>query len=193
MFQGVLPFLDPLEDSIQNTVVVIQREGVSLEIIMGDNALIAANITSQLDMDVKHIMTGSKIASLFREELKARVHEVEFLMEAGLGQKEVIVLALKDVGTVVGYTGDGINDVPTPHVTNAGISVESASGIAKNAVSTVLFEQDPGALLAGTREGRKIFANTLKYIFMTTSVNFGSIFSTAGIPPVLSLLPLPPK
>lgn len=193
MFQGMLLFLDPLKDNVQNTVAAIRREGVSLKIITGDNALIAANIAGQLDMDVKHIMTGGEIAALSKEELKARVREAELFAEVDPGQKEAIILALKDAGAVVGYMGDGINDAPALHAADVGISVESASDIAKSAASIVLLEQDLGVLLAGIREGRKTFANTLKYIFMTTSANFGNMFSMAGISLILPFLPLLPK
>lgn len=193
MFRGMLLFLDPLKDKVRETVAAIRCEGVSLKIITGDNALIAANIAGQLDMDVKQILTGSEIAALSGEELKARVREAELFAEVDPGQKEAIILALKDAGAVVGYMGDGINDAPALHAADVGISVESASDIAKSAASIVLLEQDLGVLLAGIREGRKTFANTLKYIFMTTSANFGNMFSMAGISLILPFLPLLPK
>lgn len=193
MFRGMLLFLDPLKDKVRETVAAIRREGVSLKIITGDNALIAANIAGQLDMDAKQILTGSEIAALSGEELKARVREAELFAEVDPGQKEAIILALKEVGAVVGYMGDGINDAPALHAADVGISVESASDIAKSAASIVLLEQDLGVLLAGIREGRKTFANTLKYIFMTTSANFGNMFSMAGISLILPFLPLLPK
>lgn len=193
MFRGMLLFLDPLKDNVRETVAAIRQEGVSLKIITGDNALIAANIAGQLDMDAKQILTGSEIAALSGEELKARVREAELFAEVDPGQKEAIILALKDAGAVVGYMGDGINDAPALHAADVGISVESASDIAKSAASIVLLEQDLGVLLAGIREGRKTFANTLKYIFMTTSANFGNMFSMAGISLILPFLPLLPK
>ena len=193
MFRGMLLFLDPLKDKVRETVAAIRREGVSLKIITGDNALIAANIAGQLDMDAKQILTGSEIAALSGEELKARVREAELFAEVDPGQKEAIILALKDAGAVVGYMGDGINDAPALHAADVGISVESASDIAKSAASIVLLEQDLGVLLAGIREGRKTFANTLKYIFMTTSANFGNMISMAGISLILPFLQLLPK
>lgn len=193
MFRGMLLFLDPLKDNVRETAAAIRQEGVSLKIITGDNALIASNIAAQLDMDAKQIMTGSEIAALSKDELKARVREAELFAEVDPGQKEAIILALKEVGAVVGYMGDGINDAPALHAADVGISVESASDIAKSAASIVLLEQDLGVLLAGIREGRKTFANTLKYIFMTTSANFGNMFSMAGISLILPFLPLLPK
>ena len=193
MFRGMLLFLDPLKDNVRETVAAIRQEGVSLKIITGDNALIAANIAGQLDMDAKQIMTGSEIAALSKDELKARVREAELFAEVDPGQKEAIILALKEAGAVVGYMRDGINDAPALHAADVGISVESASDIAKSAASIVLLEQDLGVLLAGIREGRKTFANTLKYIFMTTSANFGNMFSMAGISLILPFLPLLPK
>ena len=108
MFRGMLLFLDPLKDNVRETVAAIRQEGVRLKIITGDNALIAANIAGQLDMDAKQIMTGSEIAALSKDELKARVREAELFAEVDPGQKEAIILALKEAGAVVGYMGDGM-------------------------------------------------------------------------------------
>jgi Mg2+-importing ATPase len=108
-------------------------------------------------------------------------------------QKERIILALKKAGHVVGYGGDGINDASALHAADVGVSVESAVDVAKEAADIVLLEKDLGILVEGVQEGRRTFANTLKYVFMATSANFGNMFSMAGASLFLSFLPLLPK
>ena len=118
--------------------------------------------------------------------------QIEVSAEVEPNQKERIILALKKSGNVVGYMGDGINDVSALHAADVGISVESAVDVAKEAADIVLLEQDIGVLANGVKEGRKTFANTLKYVFMVTSANFGNMFSMAGASLFLSFLPLLP-
>jgi Mg2+-importing ATPase len=120
------------------------------------------------------------------------VNEVDVFAEVEPNQKERIILALKKSGNVVGYMGDGINDASALHAADVGISVDSAVDVAKEAADIVLLEQDLGVLANGVKEGRKTFANTLKYVFMATSANFGNMFSMAGASLFLSYLPLLP-
>jgi len=108
-------------------------------------------------------------------------------------QKERIIRALKTAGYAVGYLGDGINDAPALHAADVGISVDSATDVTKQAADVVLLEKDLGALTRGVREGRRAFANTLKYVFITTSANFGNMFSMAGASLLVAFLPLLPK
>jgi Mg2+-importing ATPase len=119
--------------------------------------------------------------------------EVDVFAEVEPNQKERIILALRKSGRVVGYLGDGINDASALHAADVGISVNNAVDVAKEAAAIVLLEKDLGVLLAGVREGRTTFANTLKYVFMTTSANFGNMFSMAGAALFLPFLPLLPK
>ena len=126
------------------------------------------------------------------EALLKQVNEVDVFAEVEPNQKERIILALKKSGNVVGYMGDGINDASALHAADVGISVESAVDVAKEAADIVLLEQDLGVLANGVKEGRKTFANTLKYVFMATSANFGNMFSMAGASLFLSFLPLLP-
>jgi Mg2+-importing ATPase len=118
---------------------------------------------------------------------------VDVFAEIEPNQKERIIIALKKAGNVVGYMGDGINDASAIHAADIGISVDSAVDVAKDAADIVLLEKDLGVLVQGVREGRATFANTLKYVFMATSANFGNMFSMAGISLILPFLPLLPK
>jgi Mg2+-importing ATPase len=121
------------------------------------------------------------------------VGDVDVFAEIEPNQKERIILALRKAGNVVGYMGDGINDASALHAADVGISVESAMDVAKEAADIVLLQRDLGVLVEGVREGRATFANTLKYVFMATSANFGNMFSMAGISLFLPFLPLLPK
>ena len=127
------------------------------------------------------------------EALWARVNDVDIFAEVEPNQKERIIHVLKKAGNVVGYMGDGINDAPALHTADVGISVDSAVDVAKEAADIVLLEKDLNVLISGVEEGRVTFANTLKYVFMATSANFGNMFSMAGASLFLSFLPLLPK
>jgi Mg2+-importing ATPase len=121
------------------------------------------------------------------------VNDFHIFAEIEPNQKQRIILALKKAGDVVGYMGDGINDAPALHSADVGISVDTAADVAKDAADLVLLEKDLSVLTAGVREGRRTFANTLKYVFMATSANFGNMFSMAGASLFLPFLPLLPK
>lgn len=125
--------------------------------------------------------------------LLGKVNDVDVFAEVEPNQKESILIALKKAGNVVGYIGDGINDVSALHAADVGISVNSGVDVAKEAADIVLLEKDLSVLVQGVREGRKTFANTLKYVFMATSANFGNMFSMAGSSLFLPFLPLLPK
>jgi Mg2+-importing ATPase len=139
------------------------------------------------------ILTGGEIREMSVEALSRVAPEVHIFAGVEPNQKEKILLALKRAGHVVGYMGDGINDAPALHIADAGISVNGAVDVAKDSADIVLLGNDLGVLARGVREGRKTFANTLKYIFMATSANFGNMFSMAGASLFLSFLPLLPK
>ena len=125
--------------------------------------------------------------------LRGQVGGVDVFAEIEPNQKERIIIALKKAGNVVGYMGDGINDASAIHAADVGISVDSAVDVAKDAADIVLLEKDLGVLVQGVREGRATFANTLKYVFMATSANFGNMFSMAGVSLIVPFLPLLPK
>ena len=192
-FLGFLVLFDPPKANILDTITQLKTLGVSLKVITGDNHLVAANVSQQMGLSKTKIITGPDLRQLSDEALLRRVVDVDVFAEIEPNQKERIILALKKAGNVVGYMGDGINDASALHAADVGISVESAVDVAKEAADIVLLEKDLGVLVQGVREGRTTFANTLKYVFMATSANFGNMFSMAGVSLFLPFLPLLPK
>ncbi|MDF2757137.1 MAG: mgtA, partial [Nitrospira sp.] len=149
--------------------------------------------SEQVGMDRQRLLTGAHLRRLTDEALLQRVNDIDVFAEVEPNQKNRIILALKRSGNVVGYIGDGINDAPALHSADVGISVDSAVDVAKDAADIVLLEKNLAVLVQGVREGRTTFANTLKYVFMATSANFGNMFSMAGASLFLPFLPLLPK
>ena len=192
-FSGFLVLFDPPKPNIIETITNLKKLGVSLKIITGDNHLVAANVSQQMGLSDTKILTGPEITQLSDSALLNRVADVDVFAEIEPNQKERIIIALKKAGNVVGYMGDGINDASAIHAADVGISVDSAVDVAKDAADIVLLEKDLGVLVQGVREGRATFANTLKYVFMATSANFGNMFSMAGVSLILPFLPLLPK
>jgi Mg2+-importing ATPase len=192
-FQGFLAFFDPPKPGVIETINKLKNLGVSLKIITGDNGLVAASLSQQVGLSNPKLVIGSELRQMSNEALLKRVGEVSIFAEVEPNQKERIILALKKSGHVVGYMGDGINDASALHAADVGISVNSAVDVAKEAADIVLLEMDLTVLEQGVREGRVTFANTLKYVFMATSANFGNMFSMAGVSLFLSFLPLLPK
>jgi Mg2+-importing ATPase len=192
-FLGFLLFFDPPKADCAETINQLRELGVTLKIITGDNRLVAATVSKQLGLAEHEILTGPEIEQMSGRALMNKVADVDLFAEVEPNQKERIIIALKKAGFVVGYMGDGINDVSALHAADVGISVESAADIAKETAEIVLLEKDLGVLVQGVREGRITFANTLKYVFMATSSNFGNMFSMAGASLFLPFLPLLPK
>jgi Mg2+-importing ATPase len=191
-FLGFLVLFDPPKPGIAGTIDQLNHLGISLKIVTGDNKLVADNVSSQVGFSNPQILTGSDLRSMSDEALLKRVNDINIFAEVEPNQKERIILALKKSGNVVGYIGDGINDASALHASDVGISVDSAVDVAKDAADIVLQEKDLGVLVQGVREGRMTFANTLKYVFMATSANFGNMFSMAGVSLFLPFLPLLP-
>ena len=192
-FLGFLVLFDPPKPKILETIDALKTLGVSLKIITGDNRLVAANVSQQMGLSTSEIITGPELGQMSDGALLSRVIDVGIFAEIEPNQKERIILALRKAGNVVGYMGDGINDASALHAADVGISVDSAVDVAKEAADIVLLERDLGVLVQGVREGRTTFANTLKYVFMATSANFGNMFSMAGASLFLPFLPLLPK
>ena len=192
-FLGFLILFDPPKPGIIETIRQLKQLGVSLKIITGDNRLLAANVSQQVELLKPHILTGEDLHQMSDEALLKRVNEVDVFAEVEPSHKERLILALKKAGHVVGCMGDGINDASAIHAADVGISVESAVDVAKEAADIVLLEKDLNVLVQGVREGRMTFANTLKYVFMASSANFGNMFSMAGASLFLPFLPLLPK
>jgi P-type Mg2+ transporter len=192
-FLGCLLLYDPPKPEIVNTIHDLEALGITLKMITGDSHAVAASITQQLEQSQPKILTGSELRQMSDEALLQQVNAIDVFAEIEPNQKERIVLALRRTGNVVGYIGDGINDAAALHTADVGISVDSAVDVAKEAADIVLLEKDLGVLVEGVRQGRITFANTLKYVFMATSANFGNMFSMAGISLFLPFLPLLPK
>jgi len=192
-FLGFLTFFDPLKTGINETIRKLKHLGISLKIVTGDNLLLAANMSEQVELLNPHILTGGDLQQMSDEALLKQIHDVDVFAEVEPNQKERIILALKKAGHVVGYMGDGINDVSALHSADVSISVDSAVDVAKEAADIVLLEKDLNVLAQGVHEGRMTFANTLKYVFMASSANFGNMFSMAGASIFLPFLPLLPK
>ncbi len=192
-FLGVLVLDDPLREGIAATLRRLLELGVETKLITGDNRLVAAHVAKQAGIRASQVLTGADLRLMSDEALVRRSGEVDVFAEVEPNQKERIILALKKAGRVVGYLGDGINDASALHAADVGISVADAVDVAKEAADIVLLEKDLDVLERGVREGRATFANTLKYVFMATSANFGNMFSMAGASLFLSYLPLLPK
>lgn len=192
-FLGFLVFFDPPKADSAETIEQLNELGVTLKIITGDNRLVAATVGKQLGLAEHEILTGPEIHEMSDLALINQVATVDLFAEIEPNQKERIIIALKNAGFVVGYMGDGINDVSALHAADVGISVNSAADVAKETAQIVLMEKSLGVLVQGVREGRTTFANTLKYVFMATSSNFGNMFSMAGASLFLPFLPLLPK
>ena len=192
-FLGLLVLHDPVKSGIIETVADLRRLGISLKVITGDNHLVASHLSQQVGLSNTRILTGTDLRRMSAEALLKKVNAVDVFAEVEPNQKESIILALRKAKNVVGYMGDGINDASALHAADVGISVDSAVDVAKGAADIVLLEKDLAVLVQGVREGRTTFANTLKYVFMATSANFGNMFSMAGASLFLPFLPLLPK
>ena len=193
MFLGLLVLDDPVKAGVGQAIAGLKALGVSLKIITGDNALVAAQVARSVGISDPRVITARELQVTSDEALPARAREADVFAEVEPNQKERIIRALRTAGHVVGYMGDGINDAPALHAADVGISVQQAVEVAKAAADIVLLEKDLAVLEEGVREGRRTFANTIKYVFMATSANFGNMFSMAGASLFLPFLPLLPK
>ena len=192
-FAGFLVLFDPLQPGIIPALQRLRDLGISLKLITGDNALVAETVSRQAGIENPTVLTGDDLRHMSLDALKQRAPSVDVFAEVEPNQKERIIHALRNAGHVVGYMGDGINDASALHTADVGISVASAVDVAKEAADVVLLEKDLMVLASGVEEGRITFANTLKYVFMATSANFGNMFSMAGASLFLPFLPLLPK
>ncbi|HSN85985.1 MAG TPA: magnesium-translocating P-type ATPase [Thermoanaerobaculia bacterium] len=191
-FLGFLAFSDPPKPEIERTLADIAAVGIRFKMITGDNLRVALRLARQVGIAAPAALTGPELRRMSDRALAQRAEQVDVFAEVEPNEKERIILALQKRGHVVGFLGDGINDASALHAADVGISVDSAEDVAKEAADIVLLEHDLGVLIEGVREGRRTFANTLKYIFITTSANFGNMLSMAGASLFLPFLPLLP-
>ncbi len=192
-FAGFLAFSDPPKEAIVETLRDLRALGVQVKMITGDNPLVAAAVGRRVGLSAEALLTAADLRRLSDEALRTRAGDVDIFADIEPNQKERIILALRKAGNVVGYMGDGINDASALHAADVGISVDTAADVAKEAADFVLLEKDLAVLGRGVSEGRRTFSNTLKYVFMATSANFGNMFSMAGASLFLPFLPLLPK
>ena len=190
IFLGLIVLSDPPKRGIKATVRELHELGIRLKIITGDNPLIATLVARDVGFDAPRIMTGAELREMSAQALTQRGPGTDVFAEIEPAQKERIILALKKAGHVVGYIGDGINDAPALHAADVSLSVDSAVDVAREAADFVLLEHDLEVLVDGVREGRRTFANTMKYVFIATSANFGNMFSMAAASLFLPFLPL---
>jgi Mg2+-importing ATPase len=191
-FVGFLLFFDPPKPGVQETIAALAEMGVGLKVITGDNRLVALHTAEAVGLEVTGVLTGAELNNLRDEALWHAVERANLFVEVDPNQKERIILALQKRGHVVSYMGDGVNDAPALHAADVGISVDKAVDVAKEAADFVLLEHDLAVLRQGVLLGRTTFANTLKYVFITTSANFGNMFSMAGASLFLPFLPMLP-
>jgi Mg2+-importing ATPase len=193
VFLGFITLFDPPKKDFRQTIDGLNHLGVTLKLITGDNALVAGSIAMQIGVTEPVVLTGTQIAQMSDAALMQQAVNADIFAEVEPNQKERIIRCLKKSGNVVGYMGDGINDAPALHTADVGISVDSAVDVAKEAADILLLDKDLAVLGKGILTGRKTFINTMKYIFMASSANFGNMFSMAGASLFLPFLPLLPK
>jgi Mg2+-importing ATPase len=192
VFAGFAAFLDPPKASAGEALKALAASGVAVKIVTGDNERVTRHVCTQLGVAIEGVLTGTELAALNDDALRARVEGVNLFCRVNPAQKNRILLALKGRGHVVGYLGDGINDAPSLHTADVGISVEGAVDVAKQAAAMILLERDLMVLHQGLLEGRRTFGNVMKYIMMATSSNFGNMFSMAAATLFLPFLPMLP-
>ena len=189
---GFVAFLDPPKMSAAPVLAALQRSGVNIKVVTGDSALVTAHVCRELNLHVDNTLTGEEIQALDDRALQARVQSTTLFCRVNPAQKERVIVALRACGHVVGYLGDGINDAPSLHAADVGLSVDTAVDVAKAAADIILLKPNLNVIHLGVLEGRRTFGNVMKYIMMGTSSNFGNMFSMAGAALFLPFLPMLP-
>jgi Mg2+-importing ATPase len=189
---GFLVFLDRPKANVRASLDELEALGITVKIATGDNAKVAEKVCADLGVLSGGTLTGADIDALSDDELAASARTATIFARVSPEQKARIITLLRQSGGSVGFMGDGVNDALALHKADIGISVDSATDVAKDAADVVLMDKDLGVLAEGVREGRRIFANTIKYVLMGTSSNFGNMFSAATASVVLSFLPMLP-
>jgi Mg2+-importing ATPase len=189
-FMGFLTFLDRPREGVAEAIAALAALGVSIKLITGDSALVAEHVAGLVGLRTERVLTGRQLDELHDEALWSAAEKTDLFAEVDPNQKERIILSLKKMGHVVGFLGDGVNDAPAMHAADTSLSVEQAVDVAREAADFVLLERGLDVILGGIEEGRKTFANTLKYVLMTTSANLGNMVSMAAASLFLPFLPL---
>jgi P-type Mg2+ transporter len=190
---GFLTFADRPKADAGESIAKLKRLGVEVKIITGDNALVAAKVCSEIGVDCTGALTGQDVEALDDDGLETAILTTTVFARIGPNQKSRIIKVARRTGKDVAFLGDGINDAVALHHADVGISVDSGTDVAKDAADVVLLDKDLGVLADGVVEGRRIFNNTMKYVLMATSSNFGNMFSAAGASIFLTFLPMLPS
>jgi P-type Mg2+ transporter len=189
-FMGFLTFIDRPKEGVADAIGALNRLGVSIKVITGDSGLVAKHIAAMVGLRSDRVLTGRQLDELHDEALWRAAEKTDLFVEVDPNQKERIILSLKKMGHVVGFLGDGVNDAPAMHAADTSLSVEQAVDVARAAADFVLLERGLDVIRRGIEEGRKTFANTLKYVLITTSANLGNMVSMAAASLFLPFLPL---
>ena len=192
-FAGFITFVDRPKADAAASLARLNDLGIDVKVITGDNGAVAAKVCLDLGMDVHAIIGGAELAELDDDALSSRIAATTIFARVSPEQKSRIIKVARRTGVDVAFLGDGVNDAVALHVADVGISVDSGTDVAKDAADIVLLDKDLGVLADGVIEGRRIFANTLKYVLMATSSNFGNMFSAAGASLFLGFLPMLPS
>jgi Mg2+-importing ATPase len=187
---GFLAFLDQPKAGAAKAIADLKALGVATKLITGDSKLVARHVAGLVGMPCERILTGAELDELHDEALWREAERTDLFVEVDPNQKERIILSLKKMGHVVGFLGDGVNDAPAMHAADTSLSVATAADVAREAADFVLMQQDLDVIRRGIEEGRRTFANTLKYILTTTSANLGNMVSMAVASLFLPFLPL---
>ncbi|MFT3987769.1 magnesium-translocating P-type ATPase [Aestuariivirga sp.] len=190
VLEGFLLFADPPKAEARAAIASLAALGISLKVISGDNAPVTRHVADALGIPSGQLLTGPEIAAAPPDALPVMVEKATLFAEIDPQQKERIITALQKRGHAVGYMGDGINDAPALRAADIGISVDTAVDVARQTADIILLKRDLNVLRMGVESGRRTFANTMKYISMTTSANFGNMLSMALATPLLPFLPL---
>ncbi len=192
ILKGYLAFLDPPKETASPAIQALQNHGIAVKVLTGDNELVTKKICSEVGLPVEHMLLGSEVSQMSDQDLAETAERTTVFARLSPADKQRIVKALQAKGHAVGFMGDGINDAAALRAADVGISVDSAVDIAKESADAILLEKSLMVLEEGVVEGRKVFANILKYIRMGASSNFGNMFSVLGASIFLPFLPMIP-
>jgi Mg2+-importing ATPase len=190
--RGYVAFLDPPKDTAGRAVEALHKHGVAVKILTGDNHLISRKVCGDVGLSPDPMLLGADVEKMSDAELAEASGKTTLFARLSPAHKERVIRALRSSGHVVGFMGDGINDAPALKAADIGISVDTATDIAKESADLILLEKDLMVLEEGVREGRKVFANIVKYIRMGASSNFGNMFSVLGASAFLPFIPMAP-
>jgi P-type Mg2+ transporter len=192
ILKGYIAFLDPPKETAGPAIAALQKHGIAVKVLTGDNELVSRKIGKEVGLPLETVLTGEKVEALNDAELGDAAEKTALFVRLSPADKQRIIRVLQSRGHVVGFMGDGINDAPALRIADVGISVDTAVDIAKEAADAILLEKSLMVLEEGVIEGRKVFANILKYVRMGASSNFGNMFSVLGASLWLPYLPMSP-